>query len=163
MTAKNYRLYKWINDNNPPAHLKYGKGWWDYVELLQRLAAKLDADEVRVIATYVVDTPPPQEKLSMPAVVIDLPRVSFALRFDFGANPTRDMREWILSVDRRSPYLGPLFGMFDAHEDLRSLAVTGLAPDWLFGPYRENPSRFSCALDDEWDVWTLVRMLAYEA
>jgi hypothetical protein len=64
MTANN-RLYNWINDNNPPL----------YVELLQKVAAELDADEVRVIATCVVDTPPPQEKLTMPAVVIDLPRL----------------------------------------------------------------------------------------
>lgn len=162
MTARNYQLFKWINDNNPPMSLSYSKGWWDYVELLQRIAAKLDAKEARVIDTYVVDTPPPEEKLTMPAVVMETKGVSFALRFDFGRNPTRDLREWMVSVRRRSPYLGPLFGLFDADEDLRSLRVTGLAPDWLFGSYREDPAKFSCALDDEWDVWTLVRLVGHE-
>ncbi len=163
MQVKNYELDTWISDNNPPDHLEYGKGWWDYVELLQRLTAKLEPDEVRVVGTYIVETPPPEEQLTMPAVVFELPHVSFAVRFDFGHNPTRDFRDWIVSISRRSPYHGPLFGLIDPDEDLRPLGVTGLGDDWLFGPYRENAARFTCALEDEWDLWALVRLLAHEA
>jgi hypothetical protein len=163
MPVKNYALYAWINDNNPSEELEYRKGWWDYVELLQRLATKLDADEVRVVGTYIVDTPPPAEQLTMPAVAFELPHLSFAVRFDFGANPTRDFREWIVSVNRRGPYRGPLFGLIDPDEDLRPLGVSGLGGDWLFGSYRENAARFMCALEDEWDVWALVRLLGHEA
>jgi hypothetical protein len=46
---------------------------------------------------------------------------------------------------------------------LRALHVTGLSPDWLFGPDRDDPALYWCALDDEWDVWTLMRLVAYEA
>jgi len=31
-----------VGENNIPAHFEYGKGWWDYVELVRRFAAKLD-------------------------------------------------------------------------------------------------------------------------
>jgi hypothetical protein len=27
----------WVNEHNSPAHLQYGKGWWDYVETVRRL------------------------------------------------------------------------------------------------------------------------------
>jgi hypothetical protein len=161
--VRSYQLYRWVNDNNPPEDAKFGKGWWDYIETLYRLAALLDAHEASVIATYAVDTPPPQERIMMPAVVLEKPGIAIALRFDFGRNPTRDMREWIVSVERRSPYLGPTFGLFDLDEDLRALPVTGLAQEgWLFGSYRANPARFTCALENEWDLWALLRIVTHE-
>ena len=67
-----------------------------------------------------------------------------------------------MSVDRRSPYRGPLFGLFDENRDLRTIGVDGLAPNFLFGCYGQDPSRFSCLLRDEWDVATLLRVMAHE-
>jgi len=55
------------------------------VELVRRFAARLDSEDVRVIGHYVVETPPPCERLPMPAVAISIPGVTFALRFDFGS------------------------------------------------------------------------------
>lgn len=155
----------WVSANNIPESFEFGKGWWDYVELVRRFAARLETHAVRVIGHYVVDTPPPQERLPMPAVAISVPGVTFALRFDFGSWSWKheDRAEWVVSVDRRSPYRGPLFGLFDESLDLRSNNVEGLTPDFLFGPYRENQSRFSCLLRDEWDVATLLRLIAHEA
>jgi hypothetical protein len=28
-------LDRWVNDNNPDEQLQYGKGWWDYIELIR--------------------------------------------------------------------------------------------------------------------------------
>jgi hypothetical protein len=154
-----------VSENNIPETFEYSKGWWDYVELVRRLAARWDADDVRVIGHYIVDTPPPCESLPMPAVAITLPGVAFALRFDFGSWSLkhREICEWVVSVDRRSPYVGPLFGLFDENEDLRAQAIDGLSPDYLFGSYRQNQARFSCLVRDEWDVSMLLRILAHEA
>jgi hypothetical protein len=33
-------LDRWVNDNNPDEQLQYGKGWWDYIELIRRLMYK---------------------------------------------------------------------------------------------------------------------------
>jgi hypothetical protein len=33
----------------------------------------------------------------------------------------------------------------------------------VFGPYRENASEFTCELEDEWDVATLLRFVFHEA
>jgi hypothetical protein len=156
---------RWVNDHNIPETFEFGKGWWDYVELVRRFAARLDSEDVRVIGHYVVDTPPPCERLPMPAVAISIPGVTFALRFDFGSWSLKhaEISEWVVSVDRRAPYRGPLFGIFDENLDLRTIGVDGLAPDYLFGSYRQDSSRFSCLLRDEWDVATLLRLMAHEA
>ena len=154
---------RWVGDNNIPTSFEYGKGWWDYVELVRRFANHVDADEVHVVGHYHVDTPPPCERLPMPAVAIETRGVRFALRYDFGRFSIRhDLREWAVSVKRRSPYRGPLFGLIREAEDLRNLALDGLSPDHVFGPYRENPAKFTVLLGDEWDVAALMRILAHE-
>ena len=98
----------------------------------------------------------------MPAVALVRSDVMVALKFDFGAT-RRWPFEWTVSVRRRSPYLGPTFGLFDPALDLRSEPMEGLVPDFLFGPYRENAAEFTCELEDEWDVATLLRMVFHEA
>ena len=155
---------RWLNDNNIPETFEYSNGWWAYVEFVRLFASRLDAETVRVIGHYVVNTPPPCERLPMPAVAISVPGLTFALRYDFGSWSLKHEKisEWVVSVERRSPYRGPLFGLFDENLDLRTLNVEGLAPDYLFGSYRQDPARFSCLLRDEWDVATLLRIVAHE-
>ena len=48
------------------------------------------------------------------------------------------------------PYRGPILGLFDPTIDLRKLRVDGLAPDFVFAPYRDNQAEFSGELEDEW-------------
>jgi hypothetical protein len=45
-------LDRWVNDNNPDEQSQYGKGWWDYIELIRRLMYKFGAEEAHVVATY---------------------------------------------------------------------------------------------------------------
>ena len=97
----------------------------------------------------------------MPAVALVGDGVTVALKWDFGA-ACRWPREWTVSVRRRSPYLGPTFGLFDPALDLRGAQVDGLGPDYVFGPYRKNPAEFTCAVEDEWDVATLLRFVFHE-
>jgi hypothetical protein len=59
--------------------------------------------------------------------------------WDFGAS-RRWPREWTLSVRRRSPYLGPIFDLFDPDMDLRGEANEGLSPDFVWGvPSAKTP------------------------
>ena len=161
--VKIWSFDRWVNDNNIPTSFEYGKGWWDYVELVRRFASYLEADDVRVVGHYHVDTPPPSEQLPMPALAIDTTGVTFALRYDFGSFSLRhDLREWAVSVKRRSPYHGPWFGLIRETEDLRNAGLDGLSPDHVFGPYRENSARFTALLRNEWDVAALMRILAHE-
>ena len=67
-----------------------------------------------------------------------------------------------MSVRRRAPYRGPTFGLFDPALDLRGGPVDGFAREWVFGPYLENQAEWSCELEDEWDVATLLRLVLHE-
>ena len=162
---KRSNFFRWVAENNIPETFGYAKAWWQYVDMVRRFAARLATEDVRLVGHYVVETPPPAERLPMPAVAIVTPGVVFALRYDFGSWSLqhREISEWVVSVLRRSPYTGSLFGLFDEDLDLRTLGVDGLAPDFLFGPYRRDQARFSCLLRDEWDVATLIRITAFEA
>jgi len=151
----------WVAENNIPEQFAYGKGWWDYVELIRRFAHKFEVSDVRVVGHYMVETPPPEERLPMPAVTLAKTGVLVALKWDFGTTSSWP-REWIVSVRRRSPYAGPTFNLFDPGIDLRREHIEGLGPELVFGPYRENPAEFSCELVDGWDVATLLRLVFHE-
>ena len=153
---------RWVSAHNISKRFRYGKGWWDYVEFVRKLSYKFGIADVRVIGQYIIETPPPEEELPMPAVALLGRGVEAALRLDFG-KMRRWPLEWTASIRRRSPYRGPTFGLFDAALDLRPERLQGLTPDWLFGSYRENPAEFSCELEDEWDVATLLRLVLREA
>jgi hypothetical protein len=152
---------QWVGENNISSHFEYGKGWWDYVELVRRFASKFDVEDVRVVGHYVVHTPPPEEELPMPAIALTRRGVMAALKYDFGGR-ARWPKEWTVSVRRPVPYRGPTFGLFDPSVDLRQARVEGLAPDLVFGSHRENQAEFSCELDDEWDVAMLLRVAFFE-
>jgi hypothetical protein len=154
-------LNAWVNDNNPPIEQAYDKGFWDYVEMVRRLVDKFDGTNERVVGTYVVRTPPPEEELQMPAIAFDVGRASVAVRFDFGADASWP-REWTVSIKRPSPYLGPVFGLFDQDGEVSSRMTTGFGETWTLPPLRKSPAAFSCELVDEWDVAMLVRLVSYE-
>jgi hypothetical protein len=151
-------FHRWVNDHNPPEKSEYRKGWWDYVEIVQRLMDTHELEQAEVVGTYLMKTPPPKEELLMPVVKLEVRTAVFLLKYDFGVWPER----WTLSTTRSAPYTSPTFGLFDAVTDLRSKTVAGFEPEWLYPPYRESPGQFTCELGDEWDVVTFIRLMAYE-
>lgn len=153
---------RWVSENNVSTTFEYSKGWWDYVEMIRRFATKLDVEDVIVVGHYVIRTPPPEEQLPLPAVALIGRGLTVAIKWDFGACP-RWPREWTLSVRRRTPYLGPIFGLFDADVDLRGEADEGLGPEYIWGSFRQNPAQFTCEVDDEWDLAAVLRIMSFES
>ncbi len=154
-------LDAWVSNNNPPPEQEYGKGFWDYVEMLRRLMNKFEAINDRVIGTYTVHTPPPEEKLLMPALAFDLGPITIALKWDFGARSNWP-HEWTVSIKRPSTRRERLYQLFDEKLKLSSRSVTGFPPDWVLPCYQKSPAAFTCQLRDEWDVATLVRIMLFE-
>jgi len=150
-------FFEWINDNNPPENLQYRKGFWDYVEFVQRLMQKHEVEKAEVVGTYLMKTPPPVEELLMPVVRIVCRSASFVVKYDFGVWPER----WTVSVSRRLPYAGCTFGLFDERADLRLKSVSGFDAEWLYASFRENPARFTCELRDEWDVAVFFTLMSH--
>lgn len=145
----------WVNDNNPPEHLEYGKGWWDYIVTLQRLEGKFDFDHVDVVGTYVMETPPPREELLMPVVRLRTAAVELIVKYDFGTFP----EAWTVSVRIAKGHIPSTFGIFDGSLQLESTA--GFDPSWIYPPHAQSPNRFSCQLADEWDLAAFTRLAAW--
>ena len=108
---------RWVNDNNPAVHLEYGKGWWVYVEILQRLIDKFAIEESRVVG---------------------------------------------ISAKSSKAHVGPTLGLFNRNTDLRLKPVSGFEPDWVYPPHCESPTRFSCELQDEWDLAAFIGLISNE-
>ena len=149
-------LDQWVNDNNPPAHLEYGKGWWNYIEILRRVAWKFNVDHIDVVGIYVVNTPPPEEELEMPVVRLRTATVELIVKYDFGAFPD----EWTVSARTSQTHLRSTFGLFDPHRRLDTVA--GFGPSWMYPPYAKSPGRFSCQLEDEWDLVMFMGLVVCE-
>jgi len=97
-------LDRWVNDNDPDEQLQYGKGWWDYIELIRRLMYKFGAEEAHVVATYPMRTPLPEEDLLMPVVQFEVGSTEFIVKYDFGVYPER----WMVSVKNAISVVRPI-------------------------------------------------------
>ncbi|TQE99331.1 MAG: hypothetical protein FKY71_09220 [Spiribacter salinus] len=153
----------WVNDNNPQTGSGWQKGWWDYIEDIQRLVAKFyargrhfDANDPVVVGTYTIRTPPPEAELVLPAVRLRVGETVFIVKWQLTA--TGD-EEWTASVQRPVAFTGDLYGLFDPSRDLRAVGVSGFGTEFTFGPFAERSDQFTCVVDDVWDVATLVRMM----
>ncbi len=148
---------RWVNDNNPDERLEYRKGWWDYIEIVRRLAGKFDIEDrdIQVVSTYLMKTPPPCEELLMPVLRLKTPNIQFTIKYDFGVYP----EAWTVGVQSGLDTGPTTLGLFDPGRDLRAKAIAGFEKDWIYGPFSENTRQFTCDVQDEWDVACLFRLV----
>jgi hypothetical protein len=148
---------QWVNDHNPNESLLYRKGWWDYIEIVRRLAGKFDIDDrdIQVVSTYLLKTPPPCEELLMPVLRLNTPNIQFTIKYDFGVYP----EAWTVSVKSSIGAASTTLGLFDPDRDLRTKTIPGFEEEWVYGPYSANPAQFSCDVQDEWDLACLFRLM----
>jgi len=146
---------KWVNDNNPDSSLSYGKGWWDYIEFIRLLNEKFNFSEINVVSTYIMETPPPTEKLLMPIIMLKIKQITFILKYDFSIIAPY----WTVSVIRNNNDHFKKYNIFNEHDDLRDREIQGFKTQWIFPPYCENHSKFTCRVDDEWDMYALIKII----
>jgi hypothetical protein len=149
------QLDHWVSDNNPSDYLQYRKGWWDYIEILRRLASKFDINHLEVVGTYKMGTPPPREVLLMPVVKLAAGATEFIVKYDFGTFP----EAWTVSMKVATHRYQSMLGLFHPDADLRGKRIDGFDASMIFGPYAENPTQFTCEVEDEWDLVTLFRIV----
>jgi hypothetical protein len=146
----------WVGAHHPDPSLSYGKGWWDGIEFVQVLRDRNGLEAVDVAGTYMMATPPPCEMLLMRVYRIAHQGMECYLKTDFGLLPPN----WFLSV-RIPARLVHTYGLFDPARDWRreSRCLDGFREEWRYPAFSENPLCFTCAVDAEWDVYMLVRLL----
>lgn len=148
---------RWVSDNNPDDNLSYQKGWWDYIEFIRLLSYKFDFNEINVISTYSMKTPPPTEQLLMPVIHMSHPKYSFILKIEFAPLPPY----WTISVKREIDNKFDVVGLFDIQKDFSNEDIPGFKREWIYPSYLKNPRQFTCQVEDEWDVYTLVRLVIH--
>jgi hypothetical protein len=148
---------QWTNDHNPDESVSYRKGWWDYIEIVRRLAGKFDIEDrdIQVVSTYLMKTPPPCEELLMPVLRLKTLNIQFIIKYDFGVYP----EAWTVSVQSRVDFAPTTLGLFDPGRDLRPKAIAGFEQEWIYGPFSESQRQFTCEVQDEWDLACLFRLV----
>jgi hypothetical protein len=150
-------IYEWVSGHNPSPKLSYKKGWWDYVTFLYHLDELYGKNKTTVVSTYDMRTPPPQETLLMPVARLETDRAAFVMKTTFdGIWP-----DWTVSVTRNSAARIPLFGLIDEHEELAAGKIGGFAAEWVFPCYAKDPARFTCRIEDDWQLYTFIWVITH--
>ena len=113
-------------------------------------------EAIDVPATYHMGTPRPCQTLLMPVYRIRHHGLECYLKTDFDLLPPN----WFLSICT-SQLLAQTYGLFDPARDWRHEPryLDGFPEEWRYPPFAESPTRFTCAVDGEMDVYMLLRLL----
>lgn len=152
-------IYRWVNDHNPSPKLSYGKVWWDYVTFLYHLDEPYGPNRMAVVSTYEMGTPPPEETLLMPVARLKTGGATFIMKMQFSLPEPA----WTVSVIRQRTERLPLYGLINEHDELSPAAVDGFDPEWVFPCYAKSPARFTARVEDDWQLYTLLWVIAHSS
>jgi hypothetical protein len=146
---------RWVASNNPHPKLSYGKGWWDFVEIIRRLTEKLEITDISTVGTFVLRTPPPQEELISPIVKLTTPKFNAYLKQDFG----EIWACWTVSIERSDSSHSSLLGTFLSDKPITERTREGFEDGWLFPPFGPHSTSFTSRLEDELDLYAVHHLL----
>ena len=148
---------QWVGNNNPDKGLSYGKGWWDFVEYIRRFSWLLDLnnENVEVIDTFELHTPPPQEVLISPIVRLHWDGMQVYLKEDFGnvIGP-----EWSIGIVSQNPIPDVSAFLFTDETCLRKNEPS-LMPDWVETEYEHGCKECTVRAQTELNAYAILRTL----
>ena len=68
---------------------------------------------------------------------------------------------WTVSVIRDGAGRIPLHGLIDEEEELVADAIDGFAAEWVFSCYAKSPDRFTARIEDDWQLYAFVWVIAH--
>lgn len=149
-------LYHWVGNNNPSNELSYSKGWWDFIEFNYKLIEDFDVLKASVKDTFILNTPPPCEKLEMPIVELTIGTCNIQIKNDFSNffGP-----QWFLLIQRNEA--GQIPGM-DAFMKRDEDHVSFYSQDkfLIYPDYADKLKKFSMQLSNEYEVYGVLRLIA---
>ena len=146
-------FFKWVNDHNPAEEKQYGKGWWDTVEFIYKIAKT----EPKVVGTFIMDTPPPTEKLLVPIVVAKFDDFEIMLKCNFGWFPN----EWLVSVNRKHNSPIALFDLITPVD--RPKYFSRVPKTWRFSPFSQNSQKFTGMVRTADELYALIWILEHSS
>ncbi len=77
-------------------------------------------------------------------------------RFDQIIDP-----KWIVSVIRKDGTRIPLFNLIDDQVEVMIGEADGFEREWVYPSYASNPARFTAKINDEWELFAFIWILAH--
>ena len=154
-TIEAVKFEQWVNDNNPDHNLSYSKGWWDTVEFIYFLKEQLEIEDVSVVGTFTLRTPPPTEELLSPIVCLKTEDFTAFLKEDFG-DP---LVWWTMSLHAHRD-LGTLdLSPFLSHHKPQENHLGDFSPSWVHPSYQPSAQSFTARLEHNYDVYGVLRQI----
>lgn len=162
------KLDQWVGENNVEnitPKKNYSKGWWDYIDFIRMLSSKFNV-EAYVVNTYEIGTPPPEEKLTLPIIFIEINKVKFYLKEDFSYSGFYDA--WLVSVDfGKNPCTFNLRKYINK-VDINTLnykegfVKSSLLPfeenKIMYENYKKESTKFTGTVESEFDIYVLLKI-----
>ena len=149
-------IYQWVSDHNPSPKLSYGKGWWDYVTFLYHLDELYGKSRTTVVSTYERSHHRRRRFCSCRLPAGD----------GTGPHYHEDTVQWHrsgLDGERHpgSSRPGAAYGLIDEHEELAAGEIAGFVAQWVFPCYAKSPARFTGRVEDDWQLYVIIWVLAH--
>lgn len=153
---------KWVCENTVDKMIPkklYSKGWWEYIEFIRMLSSKFKS-EAFVVDSYDINTPPPEEIITMPLVCIKIEDITFYIKQDFSYSGFHDaiVVSVVLEnslVEKLHKYINNIY--FD--EKFINKMVKPLVDNKImFENYKSNKMKFTGTVDSEFDLYTLIKV-----
>jgi hypothetical protein len=165
-------LDRWINENNVDKltpKKNYSKGWWDYIEFIRMISAKFNV-EAYVVNTYEIGTPPPEEKLILPIIFIEINEIKFYLKEDFSYSGFYDA--WLVSVDFGDNLSSFNFKNYINNIDIETIdykkgfvessLLSFVDNNIMFENYKKGKLKFTGTVESEFDLYILLKLCVFE-
>jgi hypothetical protein len=161
-------LEHWVNDNNVDTILpkkNYSKGWWEYIDFIRTLSSAFNV-EARVISSYEIDTPPPEEKLILPLILLQINGIDFYIKQNFSYSGFYDC--WLVSVNFNG--LNQKYCLRDFINDVdfnkkgfrdgfvEDSVITFVTNNIMNQNYNINKLKFTGTVESNFDVYTLLKV-----
>ena len=157
---------EWVSKNNiDNLNKKYSKGWWEYIDFIRRLESKVNG-AVFVVGNYEVNTPPPEETIVLPIILLEVNNYKFYLKEDFSYSSFFD--QWMISIesDKEIMDLSNHLSKIKSKEELIEEGFKSLFHDKLIKDFKnnnlifmDNGKQISGTVSDELDLYALIKLV----
>lgn len=151
------KLQEWISENQPKEEMIWKDSFWTQVKFVRdRLINAFDiksSDEyssfresVEVISIHT------SKSISLPVYRIVWKGITLTLRNNF--------YNWKLSIESDKPLHNlNQFELFRSSDRVVAVCCKGFKDDWIFQPYEESNQKFSLAINNDYELFFLIKLI----
>lgn len=150
-------LIEWYNKNQPEDKMFWKNEFKEQINFIHNQIPNIFAEnyeefkEIRN-SLYVVSEHS-SKSINLPVVEVT-PRYGLTLRM------RNNFYDWVVSVESQSIIVQDFMGLFDPEDEVSHHCCEGFKPDWIFGSYKNDYSKFTVSLNDNYKLYTFLWILS---